>query len=67
MQVDVKEGALQGRAVPARRPPGQRANGPAHPLTPERQRFRQDDHDIAAPERQEAGQREAVAEAPVKI
>jgi hypothetical protein len=67
MQVDVKEGALQGRAVPTRRPPGQRANGPAHPLTPERQRFRQDGHDIAAPERQEAGQREAVAEAPVKI
>ena len=67
VQVDVKEGALECRTVLARRPPGQCANGPAHPLTPERQRFRQDDHDVAAPERQEAGQREALAEAPVQI
>src|SRR5215471_8257938 len=36
VQLGVKEGVLQCRAVLARRPPGQRANGPAHPLTPER-------------------------------
>jgi hypothetical protein len=35
VQVDVKEGALQCRAVMARRPPGQRAKGPAHPLASE--------------------------------
>src|SRR5688572_2216810 len=35
VQVDVKEGALQCRAVVARRPPGQRAKGPAHPLASE--------------------------------
>src|SRR5690349_8814214 len=34
-QVDVKNGALQCWAVMARCPPGQRANGPAHPLTSE--------------------------------